>query len=63
MKKPIYLDYNATTPPAAEVISVVRPYEEEIFGNLSSSHYYGLKARAAVERTRRQVAQVWKGKT
>jgi len=57
MRKPIYLDYNATTPLAAEVIRAMRPYEEEIFGNPSSSHYYGLEARAAVEGARRQVAQ------
>lgn len=56
MRNPIYLDYNATTPLAAEVISAMRPYEKEFFGNPSSSHYYGLKTHAAVERARRQVA-------
>lgn len=56
MRRPIYLDYNATTSLNPEVISAMRPYEKEFFGNPSSFHYYGLKAREAVERARRQVA-------
>ncbi|MFZ5927231.1 MAG: cysteine desulfurase family protein [Acidobacteriota bacterium] len=54
--RPIYLDYNATTPHAPEVIEAMRPYIEEHFGNPSSSHWYGRKAREAVEKARSQVA-------
>lgn len=53
---PIYLDYNATTPHAPEVIEAMRPYFEEHFGNPSSSHWYGRKTREAVEKARSQVA-------
>lgn len=54
--QPIYLDYNATTPHAPEVIEAMRPYLEEHFGNPSSSHGYGRKTREAVERARSEVA-------
>jgi cysteine desulfurase len=56
MSKPIYLDYNATTPHDPEVIAAMRPFFEEEFGNPSSSHYYGKKPRQAVIRARQQVA-------
>ena len=52
MKKPIYLDYNATTPHDPEVIEAMRPFFEEEFGNPSSSHYYGSKPKQAVDRAR-----------
>lgn len=58
MSKPIYLDYNATTPHAPEVIEAMRPFLEEEFGNPSSSHYYGSKPRQAVIRAREQVASL-----
>ena len=54
--RPIYLDYNATTPHDSEVIEAMRPYLEEHFGNPSSSHWYGRKAHEAVETARAQVA-------
>ena len=54
--KPIYLDYNATTPLAPAVIDAMRPYLEEHFGNPSSTHWYGIQTRKAVEKARRQVA-------
>ena len=54
--KPIYLDYNATTPIAPEVADAMRPYLYEHFGNPSSSHPYGLQAKLAVENARKQVA-------
>jgi len=56
--KPIYLDYNATTPVAPEVAEAMRPYLEEYFGNPSSSHWYGVQTKKAVERARRQVAEM-----
>jgi len=43
MVKPIYLDYNGTTPHDPEVIEAMRPYLETEFGNPSSSHWYGVK--------------------
>jgi cysteine desulfurase NifS/selenium donor protein len=58
MSQPIYLDYNATTPIAPEVAAAMRPYLEGRFGNPSSSHPYGIEARRAVERARRQVADL-----
>lgn len=60
MPKPIYLDYNATTPHDPEVIEAMRPFLETEFGNPSSSHYYGHAPKRAVETARRQVAQLLK---
>lgn len=54
--RPIYLDYNATTPIASQVAKAMEPYLYEQFGNPSSSHPYGVAARQAVERARAQVA-------
>ncbi|KJS29641.1 MAG: cysteine desulfurase [Desulfatitalea sp. BRH_c12] len=56
MIQPIYLDYNGTTPHDPEVIAAMRPFLEVEFGNPSSSHWYGIKPRQAVEAARRQVA-------
>jgi len=56
MPKPIYLDYNATTPHDPEVIAAMRPFFEEEFGNPSSSHYYGTQPKQAVIRARAQIA-------
>lgn len=56
MKKPIYLDYNGTTPLDPEVIAAMRPYMEEEFGNPSSSHWYGIAPKRALAKAREQVA-------
>jgi cysteine desulfurase len=56
MSKPIYLDYNATTPHDPEVIEAMRPFFETEFGNPSSSHYYGAKPKQAIARAREQIA-------
>ena len=56
MRMPIYLDYNATTPHAPEVIESMRPFLEEVFGNPSSSHWFGDKPQKAVMTARAQVA-------
>ncbi len=56
--KPIYLDYNATTPIHPEVAEAMRPFLGEHFGNPSSSHSYGADAKMAVEQARRQVAEL-----
>ena len=54
--KPIYLDYNGTTPHDPEVIAAMRPFLEEEFGNPSSGHSYAVRPRQALETARRQVA-------
>jgi cysteine desulfurase NifS/selenium donor protein len=53
---PIYLDYNATTPIEQRVAEAMKPYLYEHFGNPSSAHPYGARARQAVETARAQVA-------
>ncbi|MBW2479179.1 MAG: cysteine desulfurase [Deltaproteobacteria bacterium] len=58
MPKPIYLDYNATTPHDPEVIAAMRPFLEEAFGNPSSSHFYGNAPQKAVADARSQVAEL-----
>jgi cysteine desulfurase len=56
MVRPIYLDYNGTTPHDPEVIAAMRPFLETEFGNPSSAHWYGIRPKQAVEAARRQVA-------
>ncbi|MBL8923460.1 MAG: cysteine desulfurase [Myxococcaceae bacterium] len=56
MNDPIYLDHNATTPLLPEVVDAMLPYLREHFGNPSSGHVYGARARAAVAHAREQVA-------
>ncbi|MGD9042292.1 MAG: cysteine desulfurase family protein [Desulfobacterales bacterium] len=60
MLRPIYLDYNATTPHDPEVVEAMRPFFEEEFGNPSSSHVYGSKPKQAVSRARGQIATLLK---
>ncbi|GAB4301880.1 MAG: cysteine desulfurase NifS [Myxococcota bacterium] len=57
-KLPIYLDYNATTPVLPEVVDAMLPYLREHFGNPSSSHIYGKRAREAVEEARRNISSL-----
>jgi cysteine desulfurase len=54
--RPVYLDYNATTPVLPEVLDAMLPYLRERFGNPSSLHPYGREARNAVEQARAEVA-------
>lgn len=56
--KPIYLDYNATTPIDPRVAAAMLPFIHEHFGNPSSSHVFGLYPKRAVERAREQVASL-----
>ncbi len=56
MNQPIYLDYNATTPLDPRVVAAMLPFLTEHFGNPSSSHVFGRRARAAVEAGRAAVA-------
>jgi cysteine desulfurase len=52
----IYLDHNATTPVAPEVLDAMLPYLRDQYGNPSSDHPIGRRAAAAVDQARAQVA-------
>ena len=52
----VYLDNNATTPVDPEVLAEMMPFLQGTFGNASSIHSVGQKARAAVEEARDRVA-------
>jgi len=52
LSKPIYLDYNATTPIDPDVLKVMLPNLKEHFGNPSSGYVYGQHAKEAVEDAR-----------
>jgi cysteine desulfurase len=52
----IYLDHNATTSVEPAVVDAMLPYFSTEFGNASSIHSFGQRARAAVETAREQVA-------
>jgi cysteine desulfurase len=54
--KRIYMDHNATTPLREEVLEAMLPYLREEFGNASSLHFFGMRARRAIESAREQVA-------
>src|SRR2546427_1500694 len=54
----IYLDHNATTPLAPEVFEAMKPYWLDDYGNASSIHWYGQRAKAAVEAARVEVARL-----
>ena len=54
----IYLDYNATTPCAPEVVEAMQPYFGTVFGNPSSLHPFGAAAEKAVRRAAEQVAKL-----
>ena len=57
MKRPVYLDYSATTPVDPRVVDAMLPFLREDFGNPASrSHAYGWKAEEAVEQARAHVA-------
>jgi cysteine desulfurase len=56
--RPIYLDYNATTPVDPAVVATMLPYLRDHFGNPSSVHAIGRTAHEAVESARRQVADL-----
>ena len=59
MKKPVYLDYSATTPVDPRVVDAMIPFLREDFGNPASrSHAYGWKAEEAVEAARAHVADL-----
>lgn len=55
----IYLDYNATTPLDPAVREAMLPFLGEVFGNPSSVHHVGRRARALLDDARDRVARVW----
>jgi cysteine desulfurase len=60
--KPIYLDYNATTPLDEKVITAMTPYYRDHFGNPASNHVFGRIARDAVEQARNHVTSLIGGR-
>ena len=54
----VYLDNNATTRPAPEVVEAMLPYLTEWYGNASSLHRFGQRARQAIDEARGHVAQL-----
>lgn len=58
-RKPIYLDYCATTPCDPAVVEAMQPFFTTYFGNASSaSHIFGWQAAEAVQIAREQIAQL-----
>jgi cysteine desulfurase NifS/selenium donor protein len=54
----IYLDYNATTPISPDVKAAMLPFLDEKFGNPSSTHWYGVQTKLALEKARAQIADM-----
>ena len=57
MFAPVYLDHNATTPIDPLVLEAMLPFLRERFGNASSRHEYGRRARQAIDEARQRVAE------
>lgn len=55
---PKYWDNAATTPVDQRVLDAMLPYFAEIFGNASSNHIFGRKAKAAIDTARNYVAEL-----
>ena len=58
----IYFDYNATTSLDPAVRDAMLPYLSEVFGNPSSVHHVGRRARSLLDDARDRVAKVWAAK-
>lgn len=54
----IYLDNAATTPLDPEVFEAMKPFMLEDFGNPSSTHSHGRKIKAAIESSRKKIAEL-----
>eukprot|EP00930_Biecheleria_cincta_P086020 TRINITY_DN75390_c0_g1_i1.p1 TRINITY_DN75390_c0_g1~~TRINITY_DN75390_c0_g1_i1.p1 ORF type:complete len:810 (-),score=164.14 TRINITY_DN75390_c0_g1_i1:31-2439(-) len=57
-KPPIYFDYNGTTPIDREACEAMTTMMTTHWGNPSSSHYFGVQAKKAMEAARRQTAEL-----
>ncbi|MBX3617153.1 cysteine desulfurase family protein [Nitrosomonas sp.] len=55
--EPVYFDHNATTRVDDAVLEAMLPYFQQQFGNASSRHSYGIQARRAIDKARKQVAE------
>ncbi len=55
---PVYFDYHATTPVLPEVEQAMMPFWQKNFGNPSSGHSYGQRAKLSVEKARNSVAKL-----
>jgi cysteine desulfurase len=60
MSKPVYLDYNATTPIDPEVFKAMLPYLQTHYGNPSSAYAMGQANKVAINKARQQVAALIK---
>ena len=54
----VYLDNAATTPVDEHVFETMKPYFNKIFGNPSSIHTHGREAKAAIEKSRKTIADL-----
>jgi cysteine desulfurase len=54
----VYLDNNATTKPAPQVVAEMLPYLTEWYGNPSSVHRFGQRARQSVDESRSRIASL-----
>jgi cysteine desulfurase len=52
----IYLDHNATTPPSPAVVERMADVLRREFGNPSSLHHFGQRAKAALDEARSEIA-------
>lgn len=58
MPQPVYLDYNASTPVAPEVLEAMTAVFRDVHGNALSMHAFGAAARAVLDRARGEVASL-----
>ncbi|WP_269432485.1 aminotransferase class V-fold PLP-dependent enzyme [Bacillus sp. FJAT-18017] len=54
--KHIYLDYNASTPLAPEVIDAMTPLLQDFYGNPSALHWAGAPVKGFMQKARKQTA-------
>ncbi|WP_449621093.1 cysteine desulfurase family protein [Robertmurraya sp. Marseille-Q9965] len=54
----IYLDYNASTPVAPEVVEVMKPLLTDFYGNPSALHWAGVPVKELLHTARKQIAQL-----